>query len=42
MFYIKYKDREGNIRKALIEIKPKKDLIEPEKKSKKKNQILGV
>lgn len=36
--FIKYKDREGNIRKALIEIKPKKDLIEPEKNPKRKTK----
>jgi hypothetical protein len=35
---IKYKDGEGNIRKALIEIKPKKDLIEPEKNPKRKTK----
>ena len=36
--FIKYKDNEGNIRKALIEIKPQKDLIEPEKNPKRKTK----
>ena len=35
---IKYKDSKGNIRKALIEIKPQKDLIEPEKNPKRKTK----
>lgn len=36
--FIKYKDSSGNIRKALIEVKPKKDLIEPEKNPKRKTK----
>jgi len=36
--FIKYKDKTGNIRKALIEIKPAKDLIEPEKNPKRKTK----
>lgn len=36
--FIKYKDNEGNVRKALIEIKPQKDLIEPEKNPKRKTK----
>jgi hypothetical protein len=37
-FFIKYKDKEGNIRKAIIEVKPKKDLKEPEKNPKRKTR----
>jgi hypothetical protein len=37
-FYIKYKDKEGNIKKAVIEVKPKKDLREPEKNPKRKTR----
>jgi len=36
--FIKYKDSQGNVRKALIEIKPKKDLIEPEKNPKRRTK----
>lgn len=36
--FIKYKDSQGNMRKALIEIKPKKDLIEPEKNPKRRTK----
>jgi len=36
--FIKYKDKEGNIRKVLIEIKPKRDLIEPEKNPKRRTK----
>jgi hypothetical protein len=34
-FYIKYKDKKGNIKKSLIEIKPKKQTKEPIKSSKR-------
>jgi hypothetical protein len=37
-FYIKYKDKEGNIRKAVIEIKPAKDLKMPEQNPKRKTK----
>lgn len=37
-FFIKYKDKEGKIRKAIIEIKPEKDLREPEKNPKRKTK----
>lgn len=37
-FFIKYKDRDGNIKKAVIEVKPKKDLKEPEKNPKRKTR----
>lgn len=37
-FFIKYKDRDGTIRKAVIEVKPKKDLIEPQKNPKRKTK----
>jgi hypothetical protein len=37
-FFIKYKDSKGNIRKTIIEIKPKKDLMEPEKNPKRKTK----
>lgn len=37
-FFIKYKDKEGNIRKVVIEIKPEKDLKEPEKNPKRKTK----
>ena len=36
--FIKYKDKEGNIKKAVIEVKPKKDLREPEKNPKRKTR----
>ena len=36
--FIKYKDKEGNIRKAVIEVKPAKDLIEPEKNPKRRTK----
>lgn len=36
--FIKYKDQDGNVRKALIEIKPQKDLIEPERNPKRKTK----
>jgi hypothetical protein len=36
--FIKYKDREGNVRKAVIEVKPAKDLIEPEKNPKRRTK----
>lgn len=37
-FLIKYKDKTGKIRKALIEIKPEKDLKEPDKNPKRKTK----
>lgn len=37
-FHIKYKDKEGNIKKAVIEVKPKKDLKEPEKNPKRRTR----
>lgn len=37
-FFIKYKDKNGDIRKAVIEIKPEKDLKEPEKNPKRKTK----
>ncbi len=37
-FLIKYKDKQGNIKKAIIEVKPQKDLIEPEKNPKRKTR----
>ena len=37
-FFIKYKDKEGNIKKAVIEVKPKKDLKEPEKNPKRRTR----
>ena len=36
--FMKYKDKDGIIKKALIEIKPKKDLIEPERNPKRKTK----
>lgn len=37
-FFIKFKDKEGNIRKAIIEIKPEKDLKEPDRNPKRKTK----
>lgn len=37
-FFIKYKDKHGEIRKAVIEVKPKKDLKEPDKNPKRKTK----
>ena len=37
-FFIKYKDKEGNTKKAVIEVKPKKDLKEPEKNPKRRTR----
>lgn len=37
-FFIKYKDSKGNIRKAVIEVKPKKDLKMPETNPKRKTK----
>lgn len=37
-FFIKYKDKTGKFRKAIIEIKPEKDLKEPEKNPKRKTK----
>lgn len=37
-FFIKFKDKNGKIRKALIEVKPEKDLKEPEKNPKRKTK----
>lgn len=37
-FFIKFKDKDGNIRKAVIEIKPEKDLKEPDKNPKRKTK----
>lgn len=37
-FFIKYKDKNGNIRNAIIEVKPKKDLKEPEKNPKRRTK----
>lgn len=36
--FLKYKDANGNIRKVVIEIKPYKDLIEPEKNPKRRTK----
>lgn len=36
--YMKYKDTNGNIKKIIIEVKPNKDLIEPEKNPKRKTK----
>jgi hypothetical protein len=36
--FMKYKDKNGEIKKVLIEVKPKKDLIEPEKNPKRKTK----
>lgn len=38
-FYIKYKDRDGKIKKSLIEIKPKKQTIEPQQKRRSKSYM---
>lgn len=35
-FYIKVKDRQGNVKKYLIEVKPKKQVIGPTEKPKRK------
>jgi hypothetical protein len=37
-FFIKYKDKGGNIRKVIIEVKPKKDLKMPEQNPKRKTK----
>jgi len=37
-FFIKYKDKSGNIKKAIIEIKPEKDLKEPDKNPKRRTK----
>ena len=37
-FFIKYKDKEGNIRKVVIEVKPKKDLKMPDQNPKRKTK----
>lgn len=37
-FFIKFKDKTGVVRKAIIEIKPEKDLKEPEKNPKRKTK----
>jgi hypothetical protein len=37
-FFIKYKDKEGNMRKVIIEVKPKKDLKMPEQSPKRKTK----
>jgi hypothetical protein len=37
-FFIKYKDKEGNIRKVIIEVKPKKDLKMPDQNPKRKTK----
>lgn len=37
-FYVKYKDKNGNIRNVIIEVKPKKDLKEPEKNPKRRTK----
>lgn len=37
-FFIKYKDSKGDIRKTIIEIKPKKDLVSPEQNPKRKTK----
>jgi hypothetical protein len=37
-FFIKYRDSKGNLRKTIIEIKPKKDLISPESSPKRKTK----
>lgn len=38
-FYIKYKDKDGKIKKSLIEIKPKKQTVEPQQKRKTKSYM---
>ena len=35
-FYIKYKDKEGKLRKLIVEVKPKKYTVAPTKKPKRK------
>lgn len=37
-FIIKYKDKTGTIRNVVVEVKPGKDLIEPEKNPKRKTK----
>lgn len=37
-FFIKYKDKNGDIRKVVIEVKPEKDLVEPEKNPKRRTK----
>jgi len=37
-FFIKYKDKEGNMRKVIIEVKPKKDLKMPETNPKRRTK----
>ena len=37
-FFIKYKDKEGNIRKVVIEVKPAKDLKMPNQSPKRKTK----
>ena len=37
-FFIKYKDRGGNIRKAIIEVKPEKDLKMPDQNPKRRTK----
>lgn len=37
-FFIKYKDKNNNIRNAVIEVKPEKDLKEPNKNPKRKTK----
>jgi hypothetical protein len=36
--FMKYKDSSGDIRKVVIEIKPQKDLVEPERNPKRKTK----
>lgn len=38
-FFIKYKDKEGNIRKVVIEVKPAKDLKMPNQSPKRKQNL---
>ena len=38
-FIIMYKDRQGNIKKALIEVKPKSQTIKPELTKRKKKKV---
>jgi hypothetical protein len=38
-FYIKYKDKDGKIKKSLIEIKPKKQTVEPQQKRRTKSYM---
>lgn len=37
-FYIKLKDKEGNIKKYIIEIKPKKQTVKPQNTKRKQNK----